>query len=149
LPLYDNGKLASLIRQAAQVRFPAALMAAQRAKSALPLDVPAIAIGSSTGGVEALQVLLRDFPADCPPTLIVQHVNARFAPAIAESLDEICPAQVVLAEAEMPLSRGKVSLRPAATATSRSAATAASTPSCGRAIRYPATYQASMCCFSR
>ena len=112
LPLYDNGKLASLIRHAAQVRFPAALMAAQRAKSALPLDVRAIAIGSSTGGVEALQVLLRDFPADCPPTLIVQHVNARFAPAIAESLDEICPAQVVLAEAEMPLSRGKVFFAP-------------------------------------
>jgi chemotaxis response regulator CheB len=28
----------------------------------MPLDVRAIAIGSSTGGVEALQVLLRDFP---------------------------------------------------------------------------------------
>ena len=33
--------------------------------------------------------LLRGFPEDCPPTLIVQHVNARFAPAIAKTLDNI------------------------------------------------------------
>jgi len=112
LPLEDNGKLASLIRHAAQVRFPSAAFAAQRAKSSMPLDVRAIAIGSSTGGVEALQILLRDFPEDCPPTLIVQHVNARFAPAIAESLDMACPAKVILAEPDMPLRRGTVYFAP-------------------------------------
>jgi two-component system chemotaxis response regulator CheB len=47
-----------------------------------------IAIGSSTGGVEALQILLSDFPVDCPPTLIVQHINERFAPAVARTLDQ-------------------------------------------------------------
>jgi two-component system, chemotaxis family, protein-glutamate methylesterase/glutaminase len=116
LPLDDNGKLASLVRRAAKVRLqgrlPKAASIAQRTHTAISADVRAIAIGSSTGGVEALQVLLRDFPVDCPPVLIVQHVNARFAPAIAQSLDEICPAQVVLAEPDMPLRRGKVYFAP-------------------------------------
>jgi two-component system chemotaxis response regulator CheB len=71
-----------------------------------------IAIGASTGGVEALQVLLSGFPADCPPTVIVQHVNPRFAPAIAKTLDLACPAKVQLAEPDMPLKAGNVYLAP-------------------------------------
>jgi two-component system chemotaxis response regulator CheB len=59
--------------------------------------------------VEALQVLLRGFPEDCPPTMIVQHVDSRFAPAIARTLNAACPAQVLLAEPDMPLRRGHVS----------------------------------------
>lgn len=116
LPLDDNGKLAQLVRQAAQVRFaPAPLHDAQTASrpaTGKPHDVRLIAVGSSTGGVDALQVLLRDFPADCPPTLIVQHVNERFAPAIARTLDAICPASVVMAESGMPLQRGHVYFAP-------------------------------------
>lgn len=115
LPLDDNGRLASLIREAAQISFehgnPAA-RPSQRAAAELSGDVCALAIGSSTGGVEALQILLRDFPEDCPPTLIVQHVNARFAPAIATSLNEVCPAEVLLAEADMPMRRGRVYFAP-------------------------------------
>ena len=33
-----------------------------------------IAIGASTGGTEAIERLLRDFPADAPGTLVVQHL---------------------------------------------------------------------------
>lgn len=116
LPLDDNGRLASLIREAAQITFEhganPAVRTSQHVAAELPSDVRAIAIGSSTGGVEALQILLRDFPADCPPTLIVQHVNARFAPAIATSLNDICPAEVLLAEADMPMRRGQVYFAP-------------------------------------
>ena len=71
-----------------------------------------IAIGSSTGGVEALQILLKDFPADCPPTVIVQHVNPRFAPAIARTLDMATTATVQLAEPDMPLRSGHIYLAP-------------------------------------
>jgi two-component system chemotaxis response regulator CheB len=60
--------------------------------------------------VEALQVLLRGFPADCPPTVIVQHVNPRFAPAIARTLDQVCPANVQVAVNDMPLKAGNVYL---------------------------------------
>ena len=85
---------------------------AAEARSSIASDTRMIAIGASTGGVEALQILLRGFPEDCPPTLIVQHVNARFAPSIAKTLDLACPAKVVLAESDMPLRPGNVYLAP-------------------------------------
>ncbi|MFC3100681.1 chemotaxis response regulator protein-glutamate methylesterase [Altererythrobacter lauratis] len=116
LPMDDHGALAALVRQASQMRksgrFARPASLARQAADKVPFNVRAIAIGSSTGGVEALQILLRDFPADCPPTLIVQHVNARFAPAIARSLDEICAAHVVLAEPDLPLRAGHVYFAP-------------------------------------
>jgi two-component system chemotaxis response regulator CheB len=71
-----------------------------------------IAIGASTGGVEALHALLADFPADCPPTLIVQHVSACFAPAIVQSLDRAARPKVMLAASDLPLRRGEVLLAP-------------------------------------
>ena len=116
LPENDNGTLAQLIREAAQVRFgpdwpispklEAEVVRSARGQTSL------IAIGSSTGGVEALRMVLSEFGPDCPPTLVVQHVNARFAAAIAESLDQVTPAKVVLAESDMRLQRGHIYLAP-------------------------------------
>ena len=37
-----------------------------------------VAIGASTGGVEALLAVLSRFPANCPPTVITQHMPATF-----------------------------------------------------------------------
>ena len=118
LQLEDNGRLAHLIREAAQVRFnnrwPVSpqVAAATRRSARGADDSRLIAIGSSTGGVEALQVLLKDFPDNCPPTMIVQHVNPRFAAAIARTLDLASPAKVQLAEPDMPLREGNVYLAP-------------------------------------
>lgn len=113
-PANDNGRLAQLVRQAAQVKFtpqwrqptyrPAPPIKARRAEL--------IAIGSSTGGVEALQVVLRDFPEDCPPTVIVQHLNANFTAAVAKRLDANCRAKVVVADTDLPLRRGHVYFAP-------------------------------------
>jgi len=114
LALQDGGELADMIRDAAQVRMsrPArsAPVVAEESRRSIRRDTRLIAIGSSTGGVEALQVVLREFPRDCPPTLIVQHVNPRFAPAIARTLDQICPASVQVAVNDMPLKEGNVYL---------------------------------------
>ncbi len=71
-----------------------------------------IAIGASTGGVEALIALLADFPADCPPTVIVQHMPATFTPSFAARLDRLCAPQVEEARPGAVLSRGKVYLAP-------------------------------------
>ena len=38
-----------------------------------------IVIGASTGGVEALHRILAEFPADCPPALVVQHIRGAFS----------------------------------------------------------------------
>lgn len=110
LALQDGGELAELVRDAALVRFhaPAKVLpvTAEESRRAIRRDARLIAVGASTGGVEALQVLLRGFPADCPPTMIVQHVNPRFAPAIARTLDQAGPARVRVAEPDMLLERG-------------------------------------------
>lgn len=46
-----------------------------------------ILIGSSTGGVEALDTVLRTFPKVCPPTLITQHMPMQFLKSFAARLD--------------------------------------------------------------
>ncbi len=116
LPLDDNGKLADLVRQAAQARFnnrwPITPIVCNRGREDSLTHSTLIAIGSSTGGVEALQVLLTCFPEDCPATVIVQHINPRFAPAIAKTLDMVSPARVQLAEPDMPLKRGNIYIAP-------------------------------------
>jgi two-component system chemotaxis response regulator CheB len=53
-----------------------------------------IAVGASTGGVEALKALLMDMPAECPPILITQHMPPRFTAAFAERLNRECPMTV-------------------------------------------------------
>ncbi|MCB2073367.1 MAG: chemotaxis response regulator protein-glutamate methylesterase [Novosphingobium sp.] len=116
MALDDEGRLAALVRQAAQVRFDnrtaAAKTATPQVQFAADSDTQLIAIGSSTGGVEALQAVLSRFPENCPPTVIVQHVNPRFAAAIAKTLDLASPANVQLAEHGMPMRPGTVYLAP-------------------------------------
>ena len=51
-------------------------------------------VGASTGGVEALKVLLMGLPEDCPPTLVTQHMPPRFTTGFAERLNRECPMRV-------------------------------------------------------
>lgn len=53
-----------------------------------------LAIGASTGGVEALKVVLEMFTDGCPPILIVQHIPAGFSAALAKRLNETCRIRV-------------------------------------------------------
>jgi two-component system chemotaxis response regulator CheB len=65
-----------------------------------------IAIGASTGGVEAIRAVLANMPVDCPPIVIAQHMPAGFTSRFAARLDEICELKVVEAEDRMPLLAG-------------------------------------------
>ncbi|KAE9629408.1 chemotaxis protein CheB [Parasedimentitalea maritima] len=67
-----------------------------------------ILIGSSTGGVEALRSLLVGFPANCPPTVIVQHTGKNFGPGLVALLNRICAASVVAAQDSIQLQPGTV-----------------------------------------
>ncbi|MFM9829011.1 MAG: chemotaxis response regulator protein-glutamate methylesterase [Sphingomonas sp.] len=116
-PLASYGaKLADLIRAAAQVntRSHSQVVAATPPVAHVVRSGEArlIAIGSSTGGVEALQVLLAGFPANCPPTVVVQHINGAFAEAVARRLDASCPPKICLAEPDTALRPGHVYLAP-------------------------------------
>lgn len=53
-----------------------------------------IAIGASTGGTKAIEVVLRAMPATSPGTVIVQHMPESFTTAFAKRLNEICQMEV-------------------------------------------------------
>lgn len=53
-----------------------------------------IALGASTGGTEALEQVIRLFPADTPPVIIVQHMPAGFTKLYSERLNRSCKMEV-------------------------------------------------------
>lgn len=71
-----------------------------------------LAIGASTGGVEALVAILSAFPADCPATVITQHMPATFTRSFAARLDRVSAASVQEATDGAPLTPGNVYLAP-------------------------------------
>lgn len=71
-----------------------------------------IAIGSSTGGVEALGEVLKEFPENCPPTVITQHMPESFTASFASRLNSICAPTVLEAQNGLPLEVGKVYIAP-------------------------------------
>jgi two-component system chemotaxis response regulator CheB len=75
-----------------------------------------VAIGASTGGVDALLTLLAGYPPACPPTVIVQHMPGAFTPGFAARLDRVCPARVGQATHGARLATGQVLLAPGGTA---------------------------------
>lgn len=71
-----------------------------------------VVIGSSTGGVDALERILAEFPANCPPTVITQHMPQGFLASFAHRLDTRILPTVTLATTGAPLLPGVVYLAP-------------------------------------
>src|SRR6266849_5838475 len=72
-----------------------------------------VAIGISTGGPNALQYVLSQFPADFPAsTLIVQHMPEGFTEMFAKRLDECCALDVHEARSGDLLVAGRVLICP-------------------------------------
>jgi two-component system chemotaxis response regulator CheB len=71
-----------------------------------------IAVGASTGGVEALHSLLTAFPADAPAILITQHMPASFTENFARRLDQQCAVTVSQAEDGARVLPGHVYIAP-------------------------------------
>ena len=71
-----------------------------------------VVIGASTGGIEALLTVLSNYPPDCPPTLIVQHIRAEFVSGLVQRLDRHCLARVSEARNGAPLIAGQVYVAP-------------------------------------
>lgn len=95
-----------------QVRPSAALSPAKTAATGAPFRDVVIAIGSSTGGVEALFSLVAALPSDCPPVVIVQHMPAGFTGGFAARLNSVCDVKVVEAVDGTPIERGTVYIAP-------------------------------------
>jgi len=75
-------------------------------------DASVVAIGSSTGGVEALMDVVGNLPANCPPVVVTQHMPATFTRSFAERLNRASRAEVSEAVDGAPLAAGKVYLAP-------------------------------------
>ena len=115
-PFYD---LAEKVKAAARsqrnyVRPAAVTSQAPVAASATDFRVgrKIVAIGSSTGGVEALITVLQKFPRNCPPTVITQHMPSTFTKSFAERLNRICAPVVQEATDGARLEIGKIYLAP-------------------------------------
>lgn len=71
-----------------------------------------LAFASSTGGTEALRVVLSHLPPNIPGTLIVQHMPPVFTNSYANSLNKLCPFEVKEAKDGDKVVPGQVLLAP-------------------------------------
>lgn len=71
-----------------------------------------VAIGSSTGGVEALETILKNLPATMPPIVVTQHMPPYFTESLAKRLNALLPLTVVEAKDGDRLQAGYVYIAP-------------------------------------
>lgn len=108
------GRLAEIVKAAAKA--PVATLTerggrAAEVKQYLP-NGRILAIGSSTGGVDAISTILSAFPANCPPTVITQHMPPNFTRSLAKRLTEKCAPTIAEARDGAVLRPGFVYIAP-------------------------------------
>jgi two-component system chemotaxis response regulator CheB len=84
-----------------------------RAQAAPTVQQPpeVIAIGASTGGIHALNVMLRCLTPDFDtPILITQHLPASFIPVFARQVEMACARRAVIADEGTEIRRGEVAI---------------------------------------
>jgi two-component system chemotaxis response regulator CheB len=69
-----------------------------------------VLIGSSTGGVDALERVFSAYPSNGPATLVAQHMPPAFLRSFAARLDAVVAPRVRLAEEGMALRQGEIYL---------------------------------------
>lgn len=80
----------------------------------LPAEISVVCIGASTGGPQAIQVILDRLPSSFPfPVAIVQHMPVGFTGAFAERLNHTSPLEVKEASQGDVLRPGRALIAPA------------------------------------
>lgn len=109
----DGGELAAKVKQAATCRDRVRRHhLRRRAPDGFSWNGRVACLAASTGGVEAIGAVLQDFPPDCPPVVIVQHMPAGFTRMFAARLDGRLAPRVVEAENGLPIEQGHVYIAP-------------------------------------
>lgn len=120
-----SGKLCKLVATAARSKVrkydpdavPAPAKAEEPGEVAAASAAPArvykwngsiVALSASTGGGVAVTELLAEWPANCPPTIVLQQLEDGLAAPFASRLNGIIAPEVVLAEDGMALQQGHV-----------------------------------------
>lgn len=71
-----------------------------------------IALGTSTGGTQALERVLSALPRVCPAILVVQHMPEKFTAAFAQRLNSLCQVEVLEAQDNDRVLPGRVLIAP-------------------------------------
>ncbi|GAB4565417.1 MAG: chemotaxis response regulator protein-glutamate methylesterase [Haliangiales bacterium] len=99
-------ELVDAVRSAASARLHCSRMRVKHALTKLARTAPVemrsgpacerniVAIGASTGGTEAVRIILEAMPEDAPPIIVVQHMPPVFTAAFAHQLDQTCAIEV-------------------------------------------------------
>jgi len=110
-----SAELIEKIKAASRVDVKRALsnpLVAQERLSLARTTNKVVAIGASTGGTKALEVVLAALPANVPGTLIVQHMPEHFTHSFAVRLNGLCAMEVKEAEEGDRVVPGKVLIAP-------------------------------------
>ena len=112
----NSDHLCRVVKNAARakVRQPGTAPPAKRIKPVTHLsgNIDVIAIGASTGGVEALRKIISGLPTGLPPIVITQHMPAGFTGKFAERLNNISDLTVTEALDNVCLQPGCVYVAP-------------------------------------
>jgi two-component system chemotaxis response regulator CheB len=71
-----------------------AILPAANARAMVQATERVVAIGTSTGGTQALELVLTSLPRVSPGIVIVQHMPEKFTAAFAERLNSVCAISV-------------------------------------------------------
>jgi two-component system chemotaxis response regulator CheB len=66
----------------------------RREAAAVAPSSAVIALAASTGGVQAIEEVMRGLSEDCPGLVVVQHIPPVFSAALAHRLDQLCAIRV-------------------------------------------------------
>ena len=97
--LDDSADLVEVVKAAAHantrnLRLGAASGSAEQGMPTKPRPEHVVAIGTSTGGTQALEAVLSALPVASPGIVIVQHMPEKFTTAFAQRLDGLCRIEV-------------------------------------------------------
>ena len=89
-----------------------AVIAKPTGKAMVRTTEKVVVIGASTGGTEALRILLEAMPPDAPGIVIIQHMPEHFTAAFAKRLDSLCRITVKEAADDDTVIRGRALIAP-------------------------------------
>lgn len=88
-PTADKKEKAKILKVAPKYSADVILSNTQKVKHHFKTTDKIIAIGASTGGTEAIKILLTKLPADAPGIVISQHIPATFSRSFAMRMNQI------------------------------------------------------------
>lgn len=112
--LIEKVKSAALAAPRRPLRPAEAVLEARAGQERSPTAADVVVIGTSTGGPQALRLVLSQIPANCPvPIAMVLHMPVGYTAMYAAKLNELAPLQVIEAQGGEEVKPGIAVLAPA------------------------------------